>query len=264
MFQPVDGFNVHPNDKDYILKHNPRLYTSNINGDIATKNRDKEKFLLQLGLLPQPYLGNIEKSTIIMLMLNPGFSGGEFKEHNEPGSQQAILNTIHQNFRNNGISEYPFMYINPKFNNTEGWKYLCGKKGYGLKKGRLRDCLDRFRDISHKTDQEVLRFFSQHISFLETVPYHSAGFNLTNKFIRELPSFKMAMDYLNYKAEDQNNLIFIIRGLRFLDSELVKKKNVIVFDKSEGRGAWFSCSESLNNSKHGDILINHLLNLNRS
>lgn len=85
-FNPNQAPYVHPadwpflevaNQKQLRLNRDP-IYLTDTNHSGKLKEIDKVK--LQLGLLPNPYMGDLDNSKIFIFMLNPGFAEADFHE----------------------------------------------------------------------------------------------------------------------------------------------------------------------------------------
>ncbi len=250
-FTPVEGSNIHPDDRRFFEEKPPKQKKT-MNFSSSTVRSDEDRFTVRLGLLPQPYMGDIENSKIIIVMLNPGYEGGEYDEHiKDETSRQAILDTIHQNF-SGVLSEYRYMYLNPRFRLTDGYKYLYATPN-DPRIGRLRECIEFFAQKHHISPEESVRFIANNICMVEVFPYHS------NKFkgqyynqIKGMPSLEAMNDFLEEKVSDLSNRVFITRGVDALRRDYTKCSNVSIFGPGEYLHGYFKIG------KHGDTLINRL------
>ena len=89
-----------------------------IESDIFGAKNDQS---FHLGLLPIPYLGNLEMASVYILMLNPGLSPGDY--HAEQNSEEYVeecKNNLHQD---NKDSTFPFLFLNPKYAWHPGFEY---------------------------------------------------------------------------------------------------------------------------------------------
>lgn len=73
---------------------------------------------LQLGVLPEPFIGRPDAS-IVVLNLNPGFGAGDGGAKNIDANLYAA---IRANLRHEAIS-HPFYYLNPEFADSGGYKW---------------------------------------------------------------------------------------------------------------------------------------------
>lgn len=117
-------------------------------------------------LLPAPYVGNLAKADVFILLLNPGFSPGDyFAEYEQTDFKKALKQNLKQEFL--GV-EYPFLYLDPQF---------CWHPGYRWWEGKLRKIVQA---VAEKRDIRnyplALRAVSRRIASIEVVPYHSRRF----------------------------------------------------------------------------------------
>lgn len=85
-------------------------YEQWLNDGGAERERDPR---FHLGLLPVPYLGDITRASIFLLMLNPGFSPGDyFAEYSVSDCRAALIRSLRQEFL---PDEHPFFFLDPKF-----------------------------------------------------------------------------------------------------------------------------------------------------
>src|SRR5579872_6718956 len=65
---------------------------------------------IKVGSIPEPFIGNPETATVILLNLNPGDSPDDPKAHVDPGFRDAIIRNLRHE-----PQEYLFYPLNPKF-----------------------------------------------------------------------------------------------------------------------------------------------------
>lgn len=117
-----------------------------------------------LGLLPVPYLGNLETASVFILTLNPGFSPLDYFSETDLDFREALCNSIDQSTLD---EHFPFLGLNPKF----AWH-----GGFAYWRGKLQSIAERIVQSTGVTCLEALQKLSQTIATLELVPYHSASF----------------------------------------------------------------------------------------
>lgn len=197
---------------------------------------------LHLGLLPLPYVGDLSKSTIFILMLNPGLSPTDyFAEYNQPEFRNIYLGNIFQEFE----TEFPFHFLNPEFAWHEGFQYWHDKF-----KGLARVVSEK----KNLTYYDSLKFLSKQISCLELMPYHSKRFG-SDYFINDLQSVRLMRSFVNDfllpKALNKNIIIIVTRKAKIWG--LIENKNVVVYNKNEARSAHLTP-----NSKGGQAILRSL------
>ena len=201
---------------------------------------------LHVGLLPIPYIGNLQKSSVFILMLNPGLGPGDyFAEHTIKNYRVALIKNLRQDNTND---EYPFLFLDPQFSWHPGFVYWQSK---------LHEIITQLADQSNY--QASLKQLAQNISCLQLVPYHSKSFHFPPSILRKLGSTKLIIEYvqdeLAPKARREDILVIVIRGKSIWN--LPKHKNIIIYESNEARFA------RLTLSSHGGKAIAQQLNLSR-
>jgi hypothetical protein len=211
------------NSPDIIELHSGwESYISQSNFDSVTSSK------LHTGLIPMPYIGNLEKSSIFILMLNPGLSATDyFGEYRIPEYRKALVNNLKQR------PESSFIFLNPEFSWHSGYQYWNKK---------LSKLITEFAKNKLCTYDESRNFFMEQISMIELLPYHSSHFKMKHKIISKIPSALLAKKFIHDsilpKARNGNCIIVATRGMRYWD--LPKHKNIITYERSESRGAHLS------------------------
>jgi hypothetical protein len=116
---------------------------------------------LQIGLVPQPFMGNLEAAKVVIVLLNPGLGPADFHaEFEHPTFRAALL----QNLRGELVhSQFPFLFLDP----TWAWT-----GGYSWWYARLRRIIACFEEKAGSR-REAQSFVARNIASLELVPYHS-------------------------------------------------------------------------------------------
>jgi hypothetical protein len=149
---------------------------------------------LHLGLLPQPYHGDLKNAEIIILLANPGLSALDYyAEETSAGYRDAIMKTIYQDHRHH-------LFLDPQWAWTGGFKWWEGKlRGVAkvIASEKFNGHYGRaLNDLSHR------------IAAIELVPYHSHAFNLPNR----LASTQAAIKFAHAIADDR--LVIVARSAR--------------------------------------------------
>jgi hypothetical protein len=76
---------------------------------------------LHLGLLPQPWFGDLTSATVFVLMLNPGLNPGDYyAEYRVPSFRAALIS----NLRSEPNRGYPLLFLDPEFSWHPGARYF--------------------------------------------------------------------------------------------------------------------------------------------
>lgn len=179
---------------------------------------------LHTGLLPVPYRGDLQNSSVFILMLNPGLTPVDyFAEYKIKAFREALLSNIRQD---NGSADYPFTSLDPTF----AWQSSYWRK-------KLRGIAHALQE-SEKVDsyQSALQLMSRKISCLQLVPYHSKKFR-SKRVIQDLRSRSDVISYvqevLKPKAQNGKALVVVARGAKFWG--LATDENIIICSNAQAR-----------------------------
>src|ERR1700690_2134169 len=224
---------IAPSDKPFINESQISIFSSY--KDYVTSNAfgNNQDQTFHVGLLPIPYVGNLEQAVVFILMLNPGLGPTDYFGEYE---NRKIFQLHIQNLRQENKTKYPFHVLNPEFSWYGGFEYWHTK---------FAD-IARFISKSKQIDYiNSLQFLAQRIACLELIPYHSRSFGL-NSLINKLTSVKImqayAKDYLLEKARKKEITIIVTRSAKNWD--LPKVKNVIIYGNSETGSAHLNLKSS--------------------
>ena len=203
---------------------------------------DSTKF--HTGLLPVPYSGNILKAKIFILALNPGFS---IRDYYEESYCRKIIRRRKQRLKDiNSEKDFPWLSLNPEFAWTGGYEYWTKK---------LKPVIKKLMETHKVSYVDTLQLLSNKIAVLELVPYHSKSFGLPELKMDKLESVRLMRDFVKQDLLERSNkngtIIIVTRKAKYW--ELLKRKNVIVYNKNQARSASFGL-----NSKGGKAIINLL------
>jgi hypothetical protein len=197
---------------------------------------------LHLGLLPIPYIGCLEKASIFILMLNPGFSPTNyFSEQNSQEYKKAHMHTLRQE---NTKDDYPFIFLDPKFSWHPGFEYWQKK---------LQTIIEAYAKQAQITYQQALKFISQKLACLELFPYPSKTFGAT-AILDILPSTTLMLKYtqeiIKPKARNDEVVVIVARGAKYWN---LIGHNIFPYGTAEARAAHLSLE-----SRGGQIIARHL------
>lgn len=154
---------------------------------------------LHIGLIPQPFVGDLEKASIFLLMSNPGFRPADYFEYDDRDLQQTLLTTLRQAFPDGNLRFWP---LDPRFAEHSGFCYwyekllgviaeLANAKGVTL--AEARDCL------------------ASKLAVIQLLPYHSAKAPKW-KALESLHSRKLAMNFVKQLVQKKKVTIVVPRG----------------------------------------------------
>jgi hypothetical protein len=222
---------IHPYDDDkveserefadrLILNHQTFIRSTRFG-----KPKDKD---FHLSLLPVPYIGNLDKADIVILLLNPGFGLSDYHTQDDAEHSRLLVKMIQQDFKGN---DYPFLSLNPEMAWSGGFMWWEKK----LSKV-LRTVADKYFEGSYL---ESLKLLSQRIAAIELVPYHSKVFG-ARRLIRKMPSALAAQAYIRDvlvpKARDGNATLIAARQVATLELP-PGVRNIVQYEPALARGA---------------------------
>lgn len=178
---------------------------------------------LHTGLVPIPFLGDLARADIFLLMLNPGLSPGDyFAEERFPEYRDLLLSNLHQM----SVRRLPF--LDPELSWHPGGGYWLGKLG-GLAEALQSET---------RSFKKALRLLASHIAILELVPYHSPQFGLPGKLVDSLESVRLMLefvhDYLAPQAARDEALLIVTRQVKRWGLDETSK-NVVMYTPSQAR-----------------------------
>lgn len=205
----------------------------------------KDDSAQHLGLLPIPYVGNLQRASVFILTLNPGLSPIDYycQQHNKPFTEALIRNLCQEN----ADDPYPFIFLNPRFSWHSGFDYWHG---------RLRDIAQMVARKKNKDHRSGLQYLAQKVCVLELVPYHSRSFGLSRSILDSLESVRLMVDYVREvvvpRAQSGEVAVVVTRKAHYWGLT-EDGQNVVIYQRSETRGAHLSL-----NSRGGELIARHL------
>jgi len=170
-------------------------------------------------LLPEPFFGALN-AAVVFLALNPAFSGGDAVAY----QRQEFMEACRQNLSHNLPTDFPFIYLDPRFADTPGGYWWTTM---------LRPILDE------GIEPEAL---SQNILCVEWFPYHSESFQPlpslvpSQQYSFELVSKALARDALiiTMRAEDRWSRSVPALAQHRRQRSLNNPRNVVVSRRNYG------------------------------
>lgn len=198
-----------------------------------------------LGLLPKPFVGSLERASIFILMLNPGFMPIDYlAEHHIGEFRSAAIGNLRQEPMDHA---FPFFSLNPRFSWHSGFTY------WHRRLAEIARELSGCRRISYRA---ALSELAQTVCGVELVPYHSAYFGLPRPILRRLASVQLVVDFVHNvlvpRAVAGDAVIIAARSARYWKLP-PRRKNIVVYERGETRGAHLSL-----NSRGGRAIAKHL------
>jgi hypothetical protein len=220
---------VHPQDVQALKRRAADLLergerTTNLRRFIASSRFDPDDRDFHFALLPSPYVGDVRRADILLLLLNPGFRPADYyAEWDVPEFRDRVTRNLYQ--RLDGV-EFPFFLLDPRF---------CWHTGYRWWEGKLRKiAIILARKKYEGCYFKALRELANRVAAIELVPYHSAGFS-HHSLLDRLASVKSAQRFVQDASRSKCRLIVVLRGAATWG--LSTGKNVIINPPGFTRGA---------------------------
>lgn len=220
---------VHPKDRPFLQDQladpsNRANFDSYIRGQRFSPDCKS----LHLSLFPVPYAGDLERATVIVLLLNPGFKYSDYWEEEIPEFRERLERNLHQKF--NKSEEFPFMFLDPKF---------CWSSGFQWWERKLRDVIRKIAEANSKSYSEALSILSRQLACVELFPYHSSSFRGLKHF-KQLPSVTVARCFArNLAANFREKTVIVTRGKEDWGIN-ENRKGICVYSAGQARGASLS------------------------
>lgn len=140
---------------------------------------------LHLGLLPQPFFGDLRQASIYILLLNPDVGPADYYgEYAVPAYRKALLATVRQQFAPGSIR---FIFLDPQFS----WH-----GGFGWWHGKFARVIERLAERWRVTFAEARARLGSKLASIELVPYHSPAFH-DRGWLRQLHSVALARAFVS-------------------------------------------------------------------
>jgi hypothetical protein len=185
------------------------------------------KATLELGLIPQPYAGDLERAELLILLLNPGLSPTDYwGEHKDKEFRSLLIRNLRQdNLLNNN---YPFLWLNPD---------LCWHAGFNYWFSKLRAVIVK---ISQHTAfrgsvEQAMKDVSRRIACVELFPYHSTTFDHSR--LLTLPSCQRSRQFARHMAESGVKIVITRKVAEWALDAPTRLSNVIEYERRHRRGA---------------------------
>lgn len=183
---------------------------------------------LHLNLIPIPFVGDLARARIVVLLLNPGLEPDDyFAEFTVPGFRDRLLDNLRQEFKH---PRYPFVYLDPALSWHSGYRWWHGK---------FQGLIAALSATWGTTYADSRARFAQLLACIELVPYHSVNYRLSSAIRRELRSVRIAREYVHEVLwpRSQTGEILIIVTRHTAEWRLSESSHVIAYAGSETRAA---------------------------
>ena len=199
-------------------------------------NPDDRRF--HFGLLPMPFVGNLRRASVYILLLNPGQGPHDyFGEYEVPDYRDALIANLRQ-------ERDSFLFLDPQFSWHGGFDYWHRKLA-GL-----------ITELAKQTSYASARSRLAHeLACIELIPYHSPSFHDPGNWRRQLPSALLARRFVHEhvvpKARSGEAVVVVARQAQVWD--LPEHDRIVRYRGAESRAAHLTP-----NSRGGRAILKHL------
>lgn len=201
---------------------------------------------LHLGLLPQPFCGDVRRALVYVLGLNPGLGPHDyFGEYQVPEFRQAVCDNLKLRFSK---TQLPFRPLEPQFSWHGGFRWWHG---------RLAAVIEELASRRQQTFAAARAFLAEQIASVELVPYHSKSFHDGGGWIRNLHSVELARRFVTEfvvpRVINGEAILIVTRKARKW-GPLPSHESIIEYTGTEARGAYLTPM-----SRGGKAMLERLL-----
>jgi hypothetical protein len=231
---------AHPDDLPCLIEkygQSKIAEPSNFDSFIAsTRFGDSKDRQLHLSLLPVPYLGDLRRAEIVILLLNPGLSHTDYwGETKSPAFYEPFRRRLEDSLRQSFSGQrFPFLGLDPQ---------LCWWSGFEWWEKKLHDVAFKIsRTHFNGSYFKALRDLSSRVACVELVPYHSSSFG-AHSLIKKLPSAQMAVRFVQESlvqdAVAKKRTLIVTRKIEDWGFKRGAKSdgNLIIYEGGQRRGA---------------------------
>jgi len=190
---------------------------------------------LHLGLFPVPFIGDMRKASIYVLMLNPGLGPGDYFEYKVPSFRRALLANLRQKHKKGAM---PFVCLDPRF----AWQ-----GGFGYWHQKLKGVIKALAKSKRMSLAEARWTLGTELAVVQLVPYHSTTF-VNQKALQQLTSVRLAKNFVRRtvakRVRARDAIVIVTRQVKIWDQclpdDLVEEHGIIRYTASEARSASLS------------------------
>ncbi len=199
---------------------------------------------LHLGLLPQPFCGDVLGANIYFLLLNPGVGPGDYyAEYEVPAFRATLLANLKQRFEKEAT---PFLFLDPRF----AWH--CGFDWWN---GKMAGIIKRLAGHWGLSYADARQRLGASVASLELVPYHSASFHDADNWLGRLPSAELARDFVAEtimpRVQSGKAIVIVVR--KASEWRVVQQPGVVVYTPGQARAGHLTPD-----SPGGKAILKHL------
>jgi hypothetical protein len=176
---------IHEDDKSALLHLRNCEAISSMETFFDNVVPDKANRGFHCSLRPVPYLGNLKKADIFILLLNPVVGYSDYGTDACPEFQKALEKNIRQDFE---AGEGRCLALDTQF----WWS-----SWFSWYERTLRRTISEYAEKTEKSYRQSLEGLADRLAIIELVPYYSSSQSsgkVTNKLVRELRSAQAAKE----------------------------------------------------------------------
>ncbi len=199
---------------------------------------------LHLGLLPQPFFGDVRNASIYVLLLNPGLGPSDYYgEYEVPKYRAALLANLKQRPAS-GVR--PFLFLDPQF----AWH-----GGFNWWHGKLAKVMERLASAWRVSFAEARARLGSALASIELLPYHSMAFSGTGSWLYKLRSVALARAFVAefIIPRVQRGEAIVIATRRVAVWGLAEQAGVVTYSAAQARAAHLTPD-----SPGGQAILQHL------
>lgn len=224
---------IHPDDQQILERNRQDFIDEKLDFDSFVKSERFGAFedhRFHFSLLPVPYVGDLKKADIFILLLNPGL---DFIDYFAESRMTEFNSTLKRNLLQDFTStSFPFLYLNPEF---------CWHGGFTWWERKLRDVATKIAEEKFKGRYlKAIQDLAHRVAAIELIPYHSISFR-QHRLIRSLPSSHRAQEFarntLVARAQDATAQIIITRRHKEWGIGSRTTGNIVIYTGGLTRGA---------------------------
>lgn len=235
-FTPSEPPHIHPADAEF-LEQSGRTVTQvearDFGSFVRSSDFGKWDGRFHLSLLPAPYLGDLDRADIFLLLINPGVALQSYLEQADHRYLELWEKTLRQRLDGTAFPNYA---VDP----ANSW---CGAYQWWEKKFRRIAC-ELVQSKSQPSYISALREISRRVAAIELNPYHSISRPNLNS-LGQLPSTIAARQFVRSnllpRAAEGRAIVVVTRGGDKWGIE-DNVSGVYIYDKTQARSASFSLS----------------------
>jgi hypothetical protein len=152
-------------ERPYILE----MDRESVNGYNASRRTERTR--LNLNSVPEPFIGNPQLATVVLLSLNPGDVPADWESHSDAGFKEAMSRNLRQE-----PQKCPFYPLNPTFSRTGAGQWWRPR------------ILELQREAG--LDDEAL---AERLLVIEWFPYHSKKSGISTKPVCESQKYSVQL-----------------------------------------------------------------------